>query len=132
MELYEKLETYVGRKLDFNKEVILRADRDNNIFIDTWNVKDKQKPSISEVYKIKKKSIKLNKEDLLIKVRGKRDKLLDLLASKYPYYRYKKLDKDSKKIIDTYYKYLLDITEDVKKDKINNFNKINWKELPEL
>ena len=48
LTLPNKIELYVGRKIDFNKEVILQDDG-QGAYIREWNVSDKTKPSDTDL-----------------------------------------------------------------------------------
>lgn len=49
MELWQKIEAYMQRKVDFNLEVILRAGTDYVPFIAEWNIIEKTQPTSIEL-----------------------------------------------------------------------------------
>jgi hypothetical protein len=50
MRLWESINAYVGREVNFIDEVILRNDTDGEAtYIDKWNVLDKPEPTIQEL-----------------------------------------------------------------------------------
>ena len=44
MDLYQKIESYMQRYVNFETEVILRADSNQTPFIDQWNITTQSKP----------------------------------------------------------------------------------------
>jgi len=49
MSLSSKIKVYLGRTPDFKEEVILNDDGDGNAYIQTWNAKDKAKPTDAQL-----------------------------------------------------------------------------------
>ena len=48
MIVYKTIEEYVGRKVDFENEVVLRDDG-NGTYIKEWNIDDKDEPTMQQL-----------------------------------------------------------------------------------
>jgi hypothetical protein len=65
MSLSSKIKVYLGRTPDFKEEVILNDDGDGKEYIQTWNAKDKAKPTDAELDALASDATKLKNNEII-------------------------------------------------------------------
>jgi hypothetical protein len=65
MSLSSKIKVYLGRTPDFKEEVILNDDGDGKAYIQTWNAKDKAKPTDAELDALASDATKLKNNEII-------------------------------------------------------------------
>ena len=65
MSLSSKIKVYLGRTPDFKEEVILNDDGDGNAYIQTWNAKDKTKPTDAQLDALASDATKLKNNEII-------------------------------------------------------------------
>ena len=65
MSLSSKIKVYLGRTPDFKEEVIINDDGDGNAYIQTWNAKDKTKPTDAQLDALASDATKLKNNEII-------------------------------------------------------------------
>jgi len=65
MSLSSKIKVYLGRTPDFKEEVILNDDGDGKAYIQTWNAKDKTKPTDAQLDALASDATKLKNNEII-------------------------------------------------------------------
>ena len=65
MSLSSKIKVYLGRTPDFKEEVIINDDGDGKAYIQTWNAKDKAKPTDAELDALASDATKLKNNEII-------------------------------------------------------------------
>jgi hypothetical protein len=65
MSLSSKIKVYLGRTPDFREEVILNDDGDGKVYIQTWNAKDKAKPTDEQLDALASDATKLKNNEII-------------------------------------------------------------------
>ena len=65
MSLSSKIKVYLGRTPDFKEEVIINDDGDGKAYIQTWNAKDKAKPTDEQLDALASDATKLKNNEII-------------------------------------------------------------------
>ena len=65
MSLSSKIKVYLGRTPDFKEEVIINDDGDGKAYIQTWNAKDKRKPTDEQLDALASDATKLKNNEII-------------------------------------------------------------------
>ena len=65
MSLSSKIKIYLGRTPDFREEVIINDDGDGKAYIQTWNAKDKAKPTDEQLDALASDATKLKNNEII-------------------------------------------------------------------
>ena len=65
MSLSSKIKVYLGRTPDFKEEVVLNDDGDGKAYIQTWNAKDKTKPTDAQLDALASDATKLKNNEII-------------------------------------------------------------------
>ena len=65
MSLSSKIKVYLGRTPDFREEVIINDDGDGKAYIQTWNAKDKAKPTDEQLDALASDATKLKNNEII-------------------------------------------------------------------
>ena len=65
MSLSSKIKVYLGRTPDFKEEVIINDDGDGKAYIQTWNAKDKTKPTDAQLDALASDATKLKNNEII-------------------------------------------------------------------
>jgi len=65
MSLSSKIKVYLGRTPDFKEEVIINDDGDGKAYIQTWNAKDKIKPTDEQLDALASDATKLKNNEII-------------------------------------------------------------------
>jgi len=65
MSLSSKIKAYLGRTPNFREEVIINDDGDGKAYIQTWNAKDKAKPTDEQLDALASDATKLKNNEII-------------------------------------------------------------------
>ena len=121
--LHSKIEQYVGRKVDFIHEVMIHSESGKELYIGSWNVEGKPKPTDAQLKALETKAAEVDAENALNYLRTIRDK--KLAETDWVVTMHKELGTNIPAAWKTYRQALRDIT-----DSATSLDDVTWPEKP--
>ena len=121
--LHSKIEQYVGRKVDFIHEVMIHSESGKELYIGSWNVEGKPKPTDAQLKALETKAAEVDAENALNYLRTIRNQ--KLAETDWVVTMHKELGTNIPAAWKTYRQALRDIT-----DSATSLDDVTWPEKP--